>query len=159
MLNSSLTSIENLRNNLANIKEEAIGLAKKWGITLEFEKKRHRKVGQFFDDFNADEKLQDSERLLEVNVFKANVDVITTQLKNRFESMNGIYKSFSILSPKNILFYMNEESATIALRKFRVQKNVKSRKGPLTPAGLLKLVKRFEETGKLEDRARADDHA
>ncbi|GFX36339.1 DUF4817 domain-containing protein [Trichonephila clavipes] len=53
------------------------------------------------------------------------------------------------------LFYMNEESATIALRKFRVQKYVKSRKGPLTPAGLLKLVKRFEETGKLEDRARA----
>ncbi|GFX41050.1 hypothetical protein TNCV_2217481 [Trichonephila clavipes] len=34
-------------------------------------------------------------------------------------------------------------------------KNVKSEKGPLTPAGLLKLVKRFEETGKLEDRARA----
>ncbi|GFU73792.1 DUF4817 domain-containing protein [Trichonephila clavipes] len=53
------------------------------------------------------------------------------------------------------LFYMNEESATIALRKFRVQENVKSGKGPLTPAGLLKLVKRFEETGKLEDRARA----
>ncbi|GFU81666.1 DUF4817 domain-containing protein [Trichonephila clavipes] len=50
---------------------------------------------------------------------------------------------------------MNEESATIALRKFRVQKNVKSGKGPLTPAGLLKLVKRFEETGKLEDRAQA----
>ncbi|GFX73769.1 hypothetical protein TNCV_4290851 [Trichonephila clavipes] len=50
---------------------------------------------------------------------------------------------------------MNEESATIALRKFRVQKNVKSRKGPLTPAGLLKLVKPFEETGKLEDRAQA----
>ncbi|GFW86169.1 DUF4817 domain-containing protein [Trichonephila clavipes] len=53
------------------------------------------------------------------------------------------------------LFYMNEESATITLRKFRVQKNVKSGKGPLTPAGLLNLVKRFEETVKLEDRARA----
>ncbi|GFU20293.1 DUF4817 domain-containing protein [Trichonephila clavipes] len=54
------------------------------------------------------------------------------------------------------LFYMNEESVTIALRKFRVQKNVKkSGKGPLTPAGLLKLVKRLEETGKLEDRAQA----
>ncbi|GFV70084.1 DUF4817 domain-containing protein [Trichonephila clavipes] len=53
------------------------------------------------------------------------------------------------------LFYMNEESAIIALRKFPVQKNVKSGKGPLTPAGLLKLVKRFEKTGKLEDRARA----
>ncbi|GFV75686.1 hypothetical protein TNCV_2812061 [Trichonephila clavipes] len=53
------------------------------------------------------------------------------------------------------LFYMNEESATIALRKFQVQKNVKSGKGPLTPAGLLKLVKRFEETEMLEYRARA----
>ncbi|GFT28300.1 DUF4817 domain-containing protein [Trichonephila clavipes] len=53
------------------------------------------------------------------------------------------------------LFYMNEESATIALRKFRVQKNVKSGKGPITLAGLLKLVKRFEGTGKLEDRAQA----
>ncbi|GFW76868.1 DUF4817 domain-containing protein [Trichonephila clavipes] len=53
------------------------------------------------------------------------------------------------------LFYINEESVTIALRKFQVQKNVNSGKGPLTPAGLLKLVKRFVETGKLEDRARA----
>ncbi|GFX83343.1 DUF4817 domain-containing protein [Trichonephila clavipes] len=53
------------------------------------------------------------------------------------------------------LFYMNEESATIALRKFRVQKNAKSGKGPLTIEGLLKLVKRFEKTGKLEDRTRA----
>ncbi|GFX13086.1 hypothetical protein TNCV_2357421 [Trichonephila clavipes] len=53
MLNSSLTSIENLRYNFANIKEEAIGLAKKLGITPEFEEKRHRKVRQFFDDINA----------------------------------------------------------------------------------------------------------
>ncbi|GFU90905.1 hypothetical protein TNCV_4922381 [Trichonephila clavipes] len=96
MLNSSLTSIENFRNNFGNIKEEAIGLAKKWGITPEFEKKRHRKVRQFFDYFNADEKLQDRERLFEVDVFKANVDVITTQLKNRFESMNGIYTNYSV---------------------------------------------------------------
>ncbi|GFX24550.1 DUF4817 domain-containing protein [Trichonephila clavipes] len=39
--------------------------------------------------------------------------------------------------------------------RIQVQKNVKSRKGSLTPADLLKLDKRFEETGKLEDRARA----
>ncbi|GFW51525.1 hypothetical protein TNCV_4212031 [Trichonephila clavipes] len=100
MINSNLTSIENLRNNFTNIKEEGIGLAKKWDITPEFEKKRHRKFRQFFDHFNADEKLQDKKRLFEMDVFKANVDVITTQLKSRFESMNGIYKSFSFLSPK-----------------------------------------------------------
>ncbi|GFT33954.1 uncharacterized protein TNCV_4384211 [Trichonephila clavipes] len=71
-------------------------------------KKRHGKVRQFFDDFNADEKLQDRERLFEEDVFKANVDVITTQLKNRFESMNGIYKSFSFLFPKNIVSTTND---------------------------------------------------
>ncbi|GFT45324.1 DUF4817 domain-containing protein [Trichonephila clavipes] len=54
-----------------------------------------------------------------------------------------------------VILHEQGESATIALRKFQVQKNVKSRKDPLTPAGLLKLVKSFEETGKLEDRARA----
>ncbi|GFW42258.1 sister chromatid cohesion protein PDS5 homolog B [Trichonephila clavipes] len=44
MLNSSLMSIENLRNNFANIKEEFIGLAKKWGNTPEFEKRYIEKL-------------------------------------------------------------------------------------------------------------------
>ncbi|GFU27023.1 hypothetical protein TNCV_3512471 [Trichonephila clavipes] len=54
------------------------------------------------------------------------------------------------------LFYMNDESATIALRKLRVQKKCEEWKRPFdTCRSLLKLVKRFAETGKLEDRARA----
>ena len=48
------------------------------------------------------------------------------------------------------LFYKNKESATVALRKFRLQKNVKTGRGPLAAAGLIKLVQRFEETGPLE---------
>ncbi|GFW29785.1 hypothetical protein TNCV_3936521 [Trichonephila clavipes] len=71
MLNSSLTSIEDLRNNFANIKE-AFGLAKKW-VSPRCLKKRDIEKLQFFDDFNADEKLQDRERLFEVDVFKANI--------------------------------------------------------------------------------------
>ncbi|GFS90708.1 hypothetical protein TNCV_3771321 [Trichonephila clavipes] len=57
------------------------------------------------------------------------------------------------------LFYVNKESATIALRKFRFQKNVKSGKGPLTPAGVLKLVKRFEEPESWRIEHEPDDHA
>ncbi|GFT65479.1 hypothetical protein NPIL_192681 [Nephila pilipes] len=45
------------------------------------------------------------------------------------------------------LFYMNEESENVALLKFRLQENVKTGKGHLTVAGLIKLVQRFEETG------------
>ncbi|GFU30717.1 hypothetical protein TNCV_1444391 [Trichonephila clavipes] len=57
------------------------------------------------------------------------------------------------------LLYMNEESATIALRKFRVQKNVKSGKGPLTPAGLLKLVKPLRKLESWRIEHEPDDHA
>ncbi|GFU36391.1 hypothetical protein TNCV_2002961 [Trichonephila clavipes] len=107
MLNSSLTFIEYLRNNFANIKEETIGLAKKWCITPEFDKRDIEKL----DSFSMISMLMKNcktERLFEVNVFKAIVDVITTQLKNRFESMNSIYKSFSFLSPKNIVSTTND---------------------------------------------------
>ncbi|GFT26746.1 DUF4817 domain-containing protein [Nephila pilipes] len=50
---------------------------------------------------------------------------------------------------------MNEESTTVAIRKFRLQKNVQTRKRPLRVADLIKFVQRFEETGSLEDRVRS----
>ncbi|GFV99571.1 uncharacterized protein TNCV_5079351 [Trichonephila clavipes] len=55
----------------------------------------------------------------------------------------------------NSLFFMNKESATVALRKFRLQKNVKTGKGPSTVVRLIKLVQRFEETGSLKERVRS----
>ncbi|GFT62266.1 hypothetical protein NPIL_606631 [Nephila pilipes] len=50
---------------------------------------------------------------------------------------------------------MNEESAIVALRKFRLQKNVQTCERPLTVSDLIKLVQRFEKTGSLEDRVRS----
>ncbi|GFX96168.1 hypothetical protein TNCV_2290571 [Trichonephila clavipes] len=50
---------------------------------------------------------------------------------------------------------MNKESAVV-LRKFRLQKDMKTGNGPshthTTVVRLIKLVQRFEETGSLEDR-------
>ena len=53
------------------------------------------------------------------------------------------------------LFYKKKESATVALRKFRLQKNVKTRRGPLTVLGFTKLIQEFEETGSSEVRVRS----
>ncbi|GFT63670.1 hypothetical protein NPIL_632691 [Nephila pilipes] len=56
---------------------------------------------------------------------------------------------------------MNEESATVALCKFQLEKNVQTRKKLLTVADHIKLVQRFEEVrsrirfGSLEDRDRS----
>lgn len=44
-------------------------------------------------------------------------------------------------------FKRTSESATVAWRKFRVLKNVRTNKEPLTAIGLIKLVRRFAETG------------
>ncbi|GFU98601.1 hypothetical protein TNCV_3654321 [Trichonephila clavipes] len=54
------------------------------------------------------------------------------------------------------LIFMNKESATVALRKFRLQKkNVNTGKGPSTVERFMKLAQRFQETGSLDDRVRS----
>jgi hypothetical protein len=47
------------------------------------------------------------------------------------------------------LYYTNSESATVALRRFRSMKHIKCGRGPLSPFGLRRVVKCFEETGRL----------
>ncbi|GFV60424.1 uncharacterized protein TNCV_3470591 [Trichonephila clavipes] len=74
-----------------------------------------------------------------------------------------MYSKFSHLFDHPLVWLIVHSTVTlIAIFNYKTwfvtpccMKNVKSGKGPLTPAGLLKLVKRFKETGKLEDRARA----
>lgn len=49
---------------------------------------------------------------------------------------------------------MNQESASIDLRKFRDQNNVITGKGPLIATSIIKLVWRFEKTETFEARER-----
>ncbi|GFX68245.1 hypothetical protein TNCV_1807991 [Trichonephila clavipes] len=53
------------------------------------------------------------------------------------------------------LFFMNKE-ATVSLLKLRLQKNVKTGKGPSTVVLLIKPVQRLEEAGSLEDRVKSE---
>ncbi|GFT90829.1 hypothetical protein TNCV_3863831 [Trichonephila clavipes] len=76
------------------------------------------------------------------------------------EVVTNLYGTFLLIFLGVFLGNINSRLFPINSKKrygiFKLdKKNVKSGKGPLTPAGLLKLIKRFEETGKLEDRARA----
>lgn len=53
------------------------------------------------------------------------------------------------------LFYKNGESATKALRQLRTLKGIKAKKNPISLKGILNVVHRFEETGRLEHRPRS----
>lgn len=52
-------------------------------------------------------------------------------------------------------FCVNQQSATIALRKFEFQKSVRVVKKHLASELLIKLARQFEETRKLEDRIKS----
>ncbi|GFX87917.1 hypothetical protein TNCV_4373821 [Trichonephila clavipes] len=47
------------------------------------------------------------------------------------------------------------ETANVALRRSRLQKNAKTEERPPTVVGLIKLVQSFKEAGSLDDRVRS----
>lgn len=51
------------------------------------------------------------------------------------------------------LFYLHGESATVALQKFRAAKGLNTNNSPILGSGLLRFLKRFEQTGSLQDRS------
>ncbi|GBM83732.1 hypothetical protein AVEN_261318-1 [Araneus ventricosus] len=85
------------------------------------------------------------------------------QINLAIQHLDGMDSSFdpsSVLSlPDRALmvkhFYRNDESKTIALEKFRMEKGLKAQKHPISLNGILNLERRFEETESLEDRARS----
>lgn len=103
LLNSSLNAINNLRGKFYELKEKAATIAKSRNITTEFENKRHRRVKNFFDELSTDERSTNAEKLFEVEVFKASIDTLSVQLKNRFDSMKKASDNFNFLTPKNCL--------------------------------------------------------
>ena len=60
--------------------------------------------------------------------------------------LNAKYKTLLVK-----MFSVNNDSAAVALRKYRDQKNVKSWKRLLKVTGLLKFILCGEETGTMED--------
>ncbi|MBJ5486920.1 hypothetical protein JGG36_24350, partial [Salmonella enterica subsp. enterica serovar Meleagridis] len=48
------------------------------------------------------------------------------------------------------LFYKNNDSAPVALQKFRTLKGMKKGVGPMTAVGLEKMIQKFEKTGSFD---------
>ncbi|GFT84981.1 DUF4817 domain-containing protein [Trichonephila clavipes] len=80
---------------------------------------------------------------------------LTTGVTFPFAMMNFMALDLAFANQVGLVTTTTYSKQNEVQRFLVVLQSVKSGKGPLTPAGLLKLVKRFEETGKLEDRARA----
>ena len=76
-------------------------LARNGACTVQpiFEQKRQSKRKRHFDELAEDSRLDDPEDCFRVNVFNAALDILITQLKQRFTAMITVTDRFSVLTP------------------------------------------------------------
>lgn len=121
LLKKASDEMEAMRNNFNNIVMEAEKVAQSWKITPQLEEKRVRTVKRFHDELAADTTFQDPYERFRVKVFIKSMDIICTQLKDRFLGVQAINDSFDFIRPYSLLNYSEEkliEAAGTLVKKY-----------------------------------------
>ena len=93
----------------------ATSLAEKWGIPLTFETRRVRRVKRHFDELCQDKRFDNPQEYFRTVVFNGCLDIVVSQLRNRFEGMNNVVNIFKVLSPKFLTSAADEEVCNAAI--------------------------------------------
>lgn len=99
-LQNALQRIQSLRENFNSLLMNVSEICDKWKIEKKFLDKRSRKVKSHFDELSQDERLNDPQQRLRVNVFYPMIDTILSQLESRFVGMKNVLKTYKILQPQ-----------------------------------------------------------
>uniref|UniRef100_A0A1Y1MVW0 DUF4371 domain-containing protein n=1 Tax=Photinus pyralis TaxID=7054 RepID=A0A1Y1MVW0_PHOPY len=99
LLKSAKEDISRIRENFSEIVNEAADSARSWGIQPHFKNSRLRRVKKQFDELSSDERLTNSQENFRVSVFNLTLDVIISQIENRFKGLNSIVERFKVLFP------------------------------------------------------------
>ncbi|KAJ4935225.1 hypothetical protein JOQ06_016761, partial [Pogonophryne albipinna] len=81
------------------VKRTAQNLAERWGAQSEFTEIRKRRMKRHFDELSQDERLSDGESRFRINVINASLDIINSQLSQRFTSMRETNELFQAIHP------------------------------------------------------------
>lgn len=95
-------NMKQMRNDFNLVITEAIHLAKEWGTTTEFTKKRISRPKIFFDETNNHHRIQTGQDWFKINVFYRTIDIIIGQIKNRSSALNDIYSNFRVICPDTL---------------------------------------------------------
>ena len=87
------------RNRFADAVAEATYISRRWGIEAKFKDTRLSKTKRHFDELAEDSRLTNAEQRFRINVFNCLIDTVTSQLTQRFTSMNHLVTKFSIIFP------------------------------------------------------------
>lgn len=135
-LQESKETLKQMRGEYDSMKEEATTVAAKWKVEPVFLQKRHPKVKKHFDELAEDHTFSDSKTCFRVNVFNALLDVVNSQIDNRFSALENVVESFSVLFPK-VLLQLSEDE--ILARAEKLQKKYEKDIGPSLPLELISL--------------------
>ena len=98
-LDNIIKTLTTYRNEFDQVKLTAQNLAAKWGANTEFTETRKRKVKRHFDELSEDVRLTNAESYFRINVFNASLDIIISQLSERFTSMRETNNVFCAIHP------------------------------------------------------------
>ncbi|XP_030749949.1 zinc finger MYM-type protein 1-like [Sitophilus oryzae] len=99
LLETAKKDIAEMRNSFEEVINEAADLARGWGINPSFKEHRIRKVKKQLDELSCDERLFNAKENFRVSVFNITLDVIISQLENRFKGLNSVVERFKVIFP------------------------------------------------------------
>lgn len=85
------------------MKNEAVVIAKKWGITTDFKEKRLKVTKRLFDELALDHRFDSQEQYFRVNVYLKIFDQTCGELRLRFNGFYELNEVFDFLNPKKLV--------------------------------------------------------
>lgn len=122
-LKTAFEDMSDYRNNFTDAVDEATDICRRWGIEPKFKDTRVPRTKRHFDELAEDSRLTNAEVRFRINVFNCLIDTVTSQLTQRFTSMNNLVTKFNIIFPQVL---SSTEEHEILLKATSLQKEYSS---------------------------------
>lgn len=99
MLSNLKTKISKFRNGWQTVKNNATNLCLKWNVPPHFPASRIRRKKRMFDEVQIDDPIINEEKRFQIEVFNRSLDIISTQITERFVAVSEICSTFKCLRP------------------------------------------------------------
>ncbi|QQP52346.1 Uncharacterized protein FKW44_004473, partial [Caligus rogercresseyi] len=109
LLDCAIADLSAYREHFEESKQAAQGLSEKWGVSKAFENTRARKVKAHFDELSQDERLADADSYFRVHVFNACLDIVISQLTQRFTGLRSTAERFKAIQPMTLCTATDDE--------------------------------------------------
>ena len=111
LLDNTIKDLTAFRASFADAKLSAEGLSDKWGVGKTFENVRQRKVKKHYDELAQDERIRNPESYYRVHVFQACLDIVISQLTQRFTGLRSTVDTFNVIQPETLCNATDDELA------------------------------------------------